>query len=171
MFTPPTRNYNFFYKLLRVSAIRHTFFLAFRCRKTIENAKDICNFSKKVAISFERGDIDVRTSHANPSLFFHFFTCITFWTPFFKANKLIFHRLAKLGPAKKPCKPHDTSLTFEKWYAFRSSVVTSMCAPPTRNHYLFLICSNVSRIWHAFLATIMYGTNGRHRILKSLENL
>ena len=30
----------------------------------MQNAKYIYNFSKKVAISFERGDIDVRTSHA-----------------------------------------------------------------------------------------------------------
>ena len=35
----------------------------------MQNSKYICDFSKKVAISFERGDIDVRTSHAKPPLF------------------------------------------------------------------------------------------------------
>ena len=38
----------------------------------MQNAKYIYNFSKKVALSFERGDIDVRTSHAKASLFFTF---------------------------------------------------------------------------------------------------
>ena len=39
----------------------------------MQNAKYIYNFSKKVVISFGRGDIDVRTSHAKPSLFFALF--------------------------------------------------------------------------------------------------
>ena len=73
MLTPPTRNHNFFYKCSRVSSISHTFLAAFRCRKTIENAKDICNFSKKVVISLQRGDIDFNTSHAKALLFICFF--------------------------------------------------------------------------------------------------
>ena len=72
MLTPPTRNHNFFYKFSRVSTISHTFSAAFWCRKTIENAKDIYNFSKKVVISLQRGDIDLNTSHTKSSLFFIF---------------------------------------------------------------------------------------------------
>ena len=80
MLTPPTRNHNLFYKFSRVSAISHTFSAAFRCRKTIENAKDIYNFSKQVVISLQRGDIDVNTSHTKSLLFFVFFRCLTFLT-------------------------------------------------------------------------------------------
>ena len=35
----------------------------------MQNPEFIYNFSKKVVLSFERGDIDVRTSHAKASLF------------------------------------------------------------------------------------------------------
>ena len=38
----------------------------------MQNAKYICNFLNKNSISFERGDIDVRTSHAKPSCFLFF---------------------------------------------------------------------------------------------------
>ena len=68
--------------------------------------------------------------------------------------------------ATKPCKPHDRSLTFQNKYAFRSSVVTSMCAPPTRNHYFIFTFSDVSRIWSTLLACVMSGSNGRHRVSK-----
>ena len=83
MLTPPTRNHNLFYKFSRVSAISHTFSAAFRCRKTIENAKDIYNFSKQVVISLQRGDIDVNTSHTKSLFFFVFFRCLTFLTHIF----------------------------------------------------------------------------------------
>ena len=162
MFTPPTRNCYFFYKVSRVSAIWHTFFLGFRCRKTSENAKYICNFSKKVAISFERGDIDVHTSHAKPSLSFHFLTCITFWTPFFLLKNRKNHRPHTLVPAWKPCKTHYTSLTFQKKYDFRSSVVTSMCAPPTRNHYFFM------GFWCAICEIYTFSYDFRVLLAKSL---
>ena len=92
MLTPPTRNHNFFYKFSRVSAIWHTFPTAFRCRKTIENAKDIYNFSKKVVISLQRGDIDLNTSHTKSPLFFHFFRCLTVLTHFFLPKNLQKHR-------------------------------------------------------------------------------
>ena len=95
MFTPPTQNYNLFYKCSRVSPIWHTFSAGFRGRKTIENVKDICNFSKQVVISLQRGDIDVHTSHAKPSLFFHFFTCMTRLIQFFFTKIMIFHRHPK----------------------------------------------------------------------------
>ena len=95
MLTPPTRNHNFLNKFSRVSAISHTSSAAFRCRRTIENAKDIYNFSKQVVISLQRGDIDVHTSYAKPSLFYHFFTCITRLIQFFLTKIMIFHRPPK----------------------------------------------------------------------------
>ena len=76
MFTPPTQNYNFFYKFLLVLTIWHTFSAGFRGRKTIENVKDICNFSKQVVISLQRGDIDVSPSHTELLLFYTIFECI-----------------------------------------------------------------------------------------------
>ena len=39
----------------------------------MQNAKYISNFLKQVAISFERGDIDVRTSHAKSQRVFALF--------------------------------------------------------------------------------------------------
>ena len=130
MLTPPSRNHNFFYKFSCVLAISHTFSAAFRCRKTIENAKDIYNFSKQVVISLQRGDIDVHTSHTKSLLFFVFFRCLTFLIHIFFPKNLKKHRLPKLVLAWKPCKPHHRSFTFQNKYAFRSSVVTSMCVPP-----------------------------------------
>ena len=73
MLTPPTRKCYFFFKFSHVSSIWHTFFVDFRCPKTMQSAKYICNFSKQVAFSFERGYIDVRTSRAKASLFFALF--------------------------------------------------------------------------------------------------
>ena len=72
-----------FFKFLDVSSIWHTFFPDFRCPKTMQNAKYIYNFSKKVALSFERGDIDVRTSHAKTLLFFTFSSISRFGHTFF----------------------------------------------------------------------------------------
>ena len=69
MFTPPTRNQYFFIRFLDASRVLHTFFIDFRCHKTIENASYIYNFSKQVCISLQRGDIDVCPSHANSLLF------------------------------------------------------------------------------------------------------
>ena len=46
----------------------------------------------------------------------------------------------------KTCKPHHTSFNSQEKYAFRSSVVTSMCATLIRNHNFVCTFSNVSRI-------------------------
>ena len=91
MLTPPTRNHIFlFYNFLRVSSISHTLSAAFRCRKTIENAKDIYNFSKQVVISLQRGDIDVNTSHTKSHFFFTFSNV---WS--FRYTFLFFKKLSK----------------------------------------------------------------------------
>ena len=52
-------------------------------QKNLQTVTYILHFSKKVVISFERGDIDVRPSHAKLILFFHFFRCITHLAHFF----------------------------------------------------------------------------------------
>ena len=168
MFTPPARNCYFFLKVSHVSSIWHTFSLAFRCRETMQNALYICNFSKKVAIPFERGDIDVRTSHAKTLLFFSLtFSSVSRFRHTFLPKIMIFHRHPSLVTAWKPCKTLNTSLTFQNKYAFRSSVVTSMCVPPTPNWYLFFTFSDVSRIWHTFLVTLRLQG---HEIFKSIKN-
>ena len=51
--------------------------------KNLAKRKYILNFWKKIVFSFERGDIDVRPSHAKVILFFDFFECITHLTYFF----------------------------------------------------------------------------------------
>ena len=63
--------------------------------KTLQNASYILNFSKKMLISFERGDIDVRPSHTKLILFFDFFECITHLTNFFG-----YHHVWKQGKAQ-----------------------------------------------------------------------
>ena len=53
----------------------------------MQNAKYIYNFSKKVVIPFERGDIDVRTPHAKPPFFFFTFSnVLRFGHTFFTKN-------------------------------------------------------------------------------------
>ena len=52
-------------------------------QNTLRNALYIVHFWKKVVISFERGDIDVRPSYNKSLLFFDFFRCIQRFAYFF----------------------------------------------------------------------------------------
>ena len=49
------------------------------CLNTLSNAWYIVNFKKKVVISFERGDIDVRPSHAKQQFFLTFSDVSRVW--------------------------------------------------------------------------------------------
>ena len=46
-------------------------------------------------------------------------------------------KMAQLLYCRKTCKPSNTSFNFQKKYAFRSSVGTSMCTTLVRNHHFF----------------------------------
>ena len=101
-------------------------------------------------ISLQRGDIDVSPSHTELLLFFTFSNVLRVLAT--KNHPKGGHQ--KLFPpksgAKKQCKTLNTWVNFEKKYAFRSSVVTSMCLPPTRNCYFFFTFSNVPRVLQGF---------------------
>ena len=63
--------------------------------KTLQNAKYILHFSKTVVISFERGDIDVRPSHAKLILFFTFSDVSRIWHTFLVTLLLQGHEIFK----------------------------------------------------------------------------
>ena len=63
----------------------------------MQTAWYIYNFSKKVLISFERGDFDVRTSHAKPHLFFALFRMYHVLDTLFFTQKHRFSPDHKLG--------------------------------------------------------------------------
>ena len=65
-------------------------------------------------------------------------------------HKAFLHLFWTIFNVAKPLKMHCTCVTFQKKYAFRCSVVTSMCAPPMRNHYFFFTFLNVPRVLHTF---------------------
>ena len=127
------------------------FFLIFGVTKPLKTHEAYRTFQKKYAFR-----CSVVTSMCAPPTRNHYFFCIFSNVPrvlhtFLSPKNLKKHRPPRFVPAKRPCKTCDTFNISKKKYAFRCSVVTSMCTPPTRNCNFFLFFSDVPRVLHTFL--------------------